>query len=429
MSDFSKEGISDLLFQNVDSIVFVDSQKGSYQALKRTGLFEKIIKDTGSYNDLLKRLWFNFNNSSNQISTDYQVFVPMLGKFSGKYSNKINLFYENENHCIQITIYPFDEQNTKYIFLLDELDNSKYIRDFTANNKVDTIKNSYLFLMYVDLIKDTTHGINVTEISNDSMNYNVSYSTWRHTIVNMIEPSDQSLFLKRTSPEYLKSNLLPGKTTSFDCQMKNLEGDYIWVKLIFSRSNTTNENDFRFVYMVQNIHEESIELFDTLKKYEELASKDTLTNVFNHGRIETEIANAIDAQKFQHNTISIMMFDIDYFKNVNDKHGHSVGDSVLKQFVKLICDSFEPYNIKIGRWGGEEFVCVCYDNSFETVKELAESVRQKIESEIFESLVKITCSIGLTELQPDDTLLIAFNRVDSAMYEAKNNGRNQVAIK
>ena len=429
MSDFTKENISDLLFQNVDSIVIVDAQKGSYQAVKRTGLFEKIIQDTGSYNDLLKRLWFNINNSSNQISMDYQVFVPMLGKFSGKYSNKINFLYEDVIHCVQIAIYPLDTQNTQYLFLLDELDNSEYIRDFAANNKVDTIKNSYLFSMYVDLIKDTTHGINVTEISNDSMNYAVSYSTWRHTIVNMIEPDDQSLFLKRTSPEYLKANLLPGKTTSFDCQMKNLEGDYIWVKLIFSRSNTTNEDDFRFVYMVQNIHEESMELFETLKKYENLASKDTLTNIYNHGRIETEIVNAIESLKITASPISIMMFDIDYFKKVNDVYGHSVGDNVLKQFVKIICDFFEPYNTKIGRWGGEEFVCVCYDNTFDNVKKLAEEVREKIESESFDSVVKVTCSIGLTELQPNDTPLVAFNRVDSAMYQAKNNGRNQVVIK
>ena len=110
-------------------------------------------------------------------------------------------------------------------------------------------------------------------------------------------------------------------------------------------------------------------------------------------------------------------------------YGHSVGDNVLKQFVKIICDFFEPYNTKIGRWGGEEFVCVCYDNTFDNVKKLAEEVRKKIESESFDSAVKVTCSIGLTELQPNDTPLVAFNRVDSAMYQAKNNGRNQVVIK
>lgn len=350
MSDFTKENISDLLFQNVDSIVIVDAQKGSYQAVKRTGLFEKIIQDTGSYNDLLKRLWFNINNGSNQISMDYQVFVPMLGKFSGKYSNKINFLYEDVIHCVQIAIYPLDTQNTQYLFLLDELDNSEYVRNYMSQKKVDTIQNTYLFSMYVDLIKDSTSSINVSEISKDSMHYEVSYSTWRNTIVNMFLPEDQNLFLERTAPEYLKKNLLPGKTASFDCQMKNLEGDYIWVKLIFSRVQTTNEDDFRFVFMVQNIHDESIKLLDMIKKYEELASTDSLTKIFNRVRIETEIENAIESLKVKDN-IFLMMFDIDYFKKVNDNFGHSVGDVVLKQFVTVVNDYFEPYNIKMGRWG------------------------------------------------------------------------------
>ena len=81
--------------------------------------------------------------------------------------------------------------------------------------------------------------------------------------------------------------------------MKNLKGVFIWVKLIFSRTNTTNEDDFRFVFMVQNIHDNSIKLFETLKKYEDLASKDALTSVFNHGRIETEISNAIEVFVFE----------------------------------------------------------------------------------------------------------------------------------
>ena len=112
--------------------------------------------------------------------------------------------------------------------------------------------------MYVDLIKDSTSSINVSEISKDSMHYEVSYSTWRNTIVNMFLPEDQNLFLERTAPEYLKKTLLPGKTASFDCQMKNLEGVFIWVKLIFSRAQTTNEDDFRFVFMVQNIHQQTL---------------------------------------------------------------------------------------------------------------------------------------------------------------------------
>ena len=83
----------------------------------------------------------------------------------------------------------------------------------------------------------------------------------------------------------------------------------------------------------------------------------------------------------------------------------------------------------MGRWGGEEFLCVCYGNSFEQIKELAENVRKKIESVNFDSIGNLTCSIGITELKSDDTLKILFDRVDCAMYEAKLNGRNCVVSK
>ena len=426
MTDFTTETISNFLYSKVDSIIIVDIQNSDYQAIKRTGVFEKIIAPNGNYHELIKKLWFHFNKSSNKISEDYQIFLPMLGKFSGKYSNKINFVLDDVIHIVQLSIYPLNEQNTKYMFLLDELDNSKYIRDFMAHKKVDTIHNTFLFSMYVDLLKDTTSSINVTEISNDPMHYDVSYSTWRETIVNMFLPEDQSLFLERTAPEYLKKNLLPGRTASFDCQMKNLKGIFIWVKLIFSRAETTNDDDFRFVFMVQNIHDDSIKLFDTLKKYEILASQDALTNIFNRGRIETEIENAIETLKMNNENISLMMLDIDYFKRVNDMFGHSVGDNVLKQFTKTIKDFFKAHNVKIGRWGGEEFVCICYESIFEQVKILAENLRKKIESTKFEQVGTLTCSIGVTKLKKDDTPLIVFNRADAAMYKAKNKGRNCV---
>ena len=121
------------------------------------------------------------------------------------------------------------------------------LKTFLFRKKTDTIQNSYLFSMYVDLIKNTTNSVNVAEISTDSINYDVSYSDWRNMIVNMFLPDDQATFMERTNPEYLKQNLKPGKTTSFDCQMKNLEGVFIWVKLIFSRVKT-NDEEFEFVF-------------------------------------------------------------------------------------------------------------------------------------------------------------------------------------
>ena len=426
MSVYTKESISDLLFEKVDSVIIVDAKKDTYHTIKKQGIFEKLVENDGTYKNLVEKLWFHFNGNPKKISDDYHVFIPMMGQFKGKYVDRINLNIDDKIHLVQISIYPIDETCTQYIFILDELDNSEYLREFLTEKKLDTMQNTFLFSMYVDLIKDISYSINVTEISNNPQNYDVKYSTWRQMIVNMIWPDDQKLFLERTDPEYLKKNLEPGRATSFDCQMKNLEGVYIWVKLIFSRACTTNEEDFRFVFMVQNIHENHLKLFDTLKRYEELASKDPLTDIFNHGRIETEISNSIEAFNSNGESVSYMMLDIDFFKKVNDKYGHSVGDIVLKQFAKAIKEFIQPYKMTIGRWGGEEFVCVCYGMNLEEIKPIAEQLRKKIEDSTFEKTIKITCSIGLTELKKGDTAKIIFDRVDHAMYEAKTSGRTRI---
>ena len=426
MSVFTKESVSDLLFSKVDAIVIVDAEKDSYNTVKKQGIFEKLVEDEGSYKTLVEKLWFHLNDNPKKIADDYHVFIPMIGQFKGKYVDRINLSLDEKIHQVQISIYPIDDSCTKYIFILDELDNSEYMRDFSTARKLDTMQNTFLFSMYVDLIKNVSYSINVTELSDNPQNYDVKYTDWRMMIVNMIWPDDQKLFLERTDPEWLKKNLEQGRATSFDCQMKNLEGEFIWVKLIFSRAATTNEDDFRFVFMVQNIHENHMKLFDTLKRYEELASKDPLTDIFNHGRIETEISNAIEGYNANGKPVSFMMLDIDFFKKVNDKFGHSVGDFVLKGFVKVINEYIAPYEMAIGRWGGEEFVCVCYGMNLEQLKPIADGLRQKIEDSEFEKNIKITCSIGLTEVTKGDTAQIIFDRVDHAMYEAKTGGRNRI---
>ncbi len=428
MSVYTKENISDLLFDKIDSIIIVDAEQDSYNVIKKQGIFDKFLNDNGSYKDLVEKLWFHFNDNPKKIADDYHVFIPMIGQFKGKYVDRINLSIEEKIHQVQISIYPIDESCKKYIFILDELDNSEYLRDFQTARKLDTMQNTFLFSMYVDLIKDISYSINVTELSDNPQNYDVKYTEWRMMIVNMIWPDDQKLFLERTDPDWLKKNLEPGRATSFDCQMKNLEGVFIWVKLIFSRAATTNDEDFRFVFMVQNIHENHMKLFETLKRYEELASKDPLTDIYNHGRIETEISNAIESFNANGQPVSFMMLDIDFFKKVNDKYGHSVGDFVLKAFVKVVKDFIEPYKFAIGRWGGEEFVCVCYGMNSNDLMPVAEGLRKKVEEAEFEKEIKITCSIGLTEVKKGDTAQIIFDRVDHAMYEAKTGGRNRISM-
>ena len=425
---YTLDDVSEIFKEKVDAILIIDAEHNCYKSISKKGILSDIIEESGNYYDLIEKLWVNLNNSSKRITKDYQVFSPMYGKFSGKYSRRLKLIYENTPHIIQMTVYPLNDRNI-YMLILDELDNSEYVKEFLTNEKVNNIQNTYLFSMYVDLIKDTTSSISITEISDEPMNItDLKYTDWRKMIVNMIWFEDQPLFLERTDPDYLKKNLAPGRTTSFDCQMQNLEGKYIWVKLIFSRAETNNNDDFRFVFMVQDINENSLELLSTLKKYEDLASKDSLTGVYNRLRIETELHNAIENKKENERVLSIMMIDIDYFKTINDIFGHSMGDITLKNFVAIICDFLKTYNIKIGRWGGDEFVAVCYDINATELMTIAENMRIKISEAKLDTVGNITCSIGITEINKNDKLEDAFERVDKAMYSAKSSGRNCVKL-
>ena len=415
----------DYIKSNLDAVLFVDAKSDTYKTLLKRGMFTDFIDDTGSYNALIEKLWFHLSDSRDKITDDYKVFIPTYGRFSGKYSRRLKIVENDIPYAIQMTIYPIDENY--YFILLDELDNSEYMKDFFTSEKVTTIQNTYLFSMYVDLFKDSTSSISITEVSDETVHSSVKYSEWRHMIVNMIWPDDQELFMERTDPEYLKKNIMPGRTSSFDCLMQNLEGKFIWVKLIFSRAETNNsEEDFRYVFMVQDIHENSVQLMSTLKKYEELASKDALTDVFNHGRIETEIFNAIEIVARTDRSVSIMMFDIDYFKNVNDKYGHAVGDMTLKHFAYLLSDYFKNINAVVGRWGGDEFVAVCYDADRNVTLGYAEDIRERIAGEEFKVAGNVTCSSGITQIKKDDDLGSAFDRMDKALYKAKSDGRNCV---
>jgi len=120
-----------------------------------------------------------------------------------------------------------------------------------------------------------------------------------------------------------------------------------------------------------------------------------------------------------------LLVDIDFFKHVNDNHGHLVGDEVLKTFSSLINQHIRQSDV-VCRWGGEEFMILLPDTDLSSAMKMAESLRQRVEVHLFETVGQITCSIGVAEFDPEkkiDDLLI---RVDDNLYRAKESGRNKV---
>lgn len=156
----------------------------------------------------------------------------------------------------------------------------------------------------------------------------------------------------------------------------------------------------------------------------QLATKDLLTDIHNRHMFMELFAKELSRLKRQVSKIALVMIDLDHFKQINDQYGHNIGDYVLKHFAALVCKSVREEDL-FARWGGEEFVLLLRNAGCEEGYGVAEKIRTLLETEHFEGVDRVTCSIGITEVLTDDTLSSAIERADSAMYAAKDAGRNR----
>jgi len=172
----------------------------------------------------------------------------------------------------------------------------------------------------------------------------------------------------------------------------------------------------------------------TLKQEEyhlrHLAETDRLTGLSNHAHIVSLLGDLITIVRKEGESLCVMMADIDYFKKVNDTHGHLVGDGVLREVAARLQSALRDIDI-IGRYGGEEFVVVFSDTTIETAYEVAERIRKRIADSPFSIQgieVALTISLGLCTLGEDDDVSAIISKADKALYLAKNSGRNCVKI-
>jgi diguanylate cyclase (GGDEF)-like protein/PAS domain S-box-containing protein len=159
----------------------------------------------------------------------------------------------------------------------------------------------------------------------------------------------------------------------------------------------------------------------------EMATIDPLTSLYNRRRFSEFLAHEIDRNKRYQTDLSVIMFDIDHFKNINDTHGHEEGDKVLKSFGARMKDIIRESDI-IARWGGEEFMVLAVNSDVKNAQIVAEKIRADIESQHFAGAAKFTVSAGVSQIEPDDDAADLIDRADKALYHAKSNGRNQVQV-
>jgi len=156
-----------------------------------------------------------------------------------------------------------------------------------------------------------------------------------------------------------------------------------------------------------------------------LAIKDPLTDAFNRRRLFDELHKEIERSTRYERPLCIIMFDIDYFKHINDTYGHPVGDNVLKEIVSVAKEDIRKIDL-MARYGGEEFVILLPETKIESAIEVAEKLREKIQNHKFEHIEGVTCSFGVTEYAGGEDVDSFIKRMDDALYTAKRNGRNRV---
>ncbi|CAM3932045.1 sensor domain-containing diguanylate cyclase [Arcobacter cloacae] len=168
------------------------------------------------------------------------------------------------------------------------------------------------------------------------------------------------------------------------------------------------------------------ELYSITQTLEQQASIDVLTGVFNRMKFEEFFDLELQKAKMQRTSLSIILLDIDDFKNINDNFGHHIGDNILRLITKLISENIRSTDT-LSRWGGEEFVILLPGTDLERAKFVANNIKKIICEHKFDNIEgKVTCSFGVATCNSDDDKESLFKRVDTILYRAKNSGKNVV---
>jgi diguanylate cyclase (GGDEF)-like protein len=164
------------------------------------------------------------------------------------------------------------------------------------------------------------------------------------------------------------------------------------------------------------------------KELARLSVTDTLTGIYNRLKTDAVLEGEFQRSLRFGQTFSVILIDIDHFKQVNDRHGHQVGDQVLVTLANVLQANTRETDV-LGRWGGEEFIVICPHTEQDGAVKLAENLRTHVQSQHMPTVGQITASFGVATYRSGDQPKDIVTRADAALYQAKHLGRNGVEAK
>ena len=176
------------------------------------------------------------------------------------------------------------------------------------------------------------------------------------------------------------------------------------------------------------LEEKNRQLASMNEQLKQTSITDGLTGLYNRKEIQSRIGDGL--HYMNEGIFSIIMLDIDNFKQVNDTYGHQEGDNVIIGLAKILQDNnvLEAQSFSAGRWGGEEFMLLLPNCDIHHAEEIAQRIRKCFAGTDFKQAHSVTVSIGVSQAREGDTLDSLCVRVDEALYDAKQTGKNKVVV-
>lgn len=229
-----------------------------------------------------------------------------------------------------------------------------------------------------------------------------------------------NLVLRADQVALINKSLTQKIPTTGECSIKN-------------NDNLNHVLEFNILHMhniITNLTESIIIFTDVTEKkvIESRSLTDALTQLKNRYALNKFLAKAINELTAESTPLTAIMLDIDYFKRINDQHGHNAGDVILKLIAKTLVESCGIKYIP-GRWGGEEFLIICPQTTLKEAGKVAEELKLSIQGLHLSIPVNLTASFGVTQFHLNESIEQFIDRVDQALYQAKASGRNQVILK
>ena len=243
-----------------------------------------------------------------------------------------------------------------------------------------------------------------------------------YTKEELIGHNHRMLRSQKTPKEFYQnmwSTIAKNQSFSGELRIVTKQKEEVWVRIVIESRFDINGNKIGYVSTREDVTDKQELRF--------ISERDQLTKIYNRRSFESKLAQAFEEEHKDKGGFGLIMFDIDHFKKVNDTYGHQVGDAVLTTIAKAIKEVIREDDF-FARWGGEEFMLIVKTQKTQELQLIVSKIQERIKATNFSPVPSVTLSFGLAIVKKEETKENFLKRIDNALYEAKENGRNRYEV-